>query len=57
MVQPRLGPDLPLEPLHPERRAQRRVQHLERDPPPVPQVLGEIHRGAGRPAPSSSSSR
>jgi hypothetical protein len=36
MLQPRLGADLPLEPLDPERSAERRVQHLERDPAPVP---------------------
>ena len=47
MLQPGLGPDLPLEALDPERRAERRVQHLERDPSAVPEVLGEIHRGAG----------
>src|SRR6185503_7329639 len=47
MLQAGLGADLPLEPLHAEDFAQSGVQQLERDPPAVPQVAGEIDGGAG----------
>jgi hypothetical protein len=50
MLQAGLGSDLPLKPLHAQRRPQRRMQHLERDPPPVAEVLGQVHRGARPPA-------
>ena len=50
MLQPRVGADLALEALHAERSAQRGVQHLERYPAAVPEVLGQVH---GRAAPSA----
>ena len=43
-MQPRLGADLPLEALDAQRLAQRGVQDLERHPPAVAQVLGEVDR-------------
>ena len=50
MLQPGQSADLPLEPLDADRLAQRGVQHLERDPPAVTEVLGEVDRRAAAPA-------
>jgi hypothetical protein len=43
MLEPGLGADLPLEPLHTQRGAQLGVQRLERDPATVPEVLCQVH--------------
>jgi hypothetical protein len=43
-------PDLPLEPLDSHSRAEDVVQHLERDPTAVPEIVGEVHRRGGAPA-------
>ena len=50
MLEAGLGADLPLESLHAQRGAQGGVQHLERHPAPVAEVLGQIHRRAAAPA-------
>ena len=47
MLQAGLGPDLPLKALDPEGRAERRVEHLERDPSAMPEILRQEHCGAG----------
>ena len=47
--QPRRDPDLPQEPLGPERRRQLGPQHLHRHRPPVPRVLRQVdHRHPAR---------
>jgi hypothetical protein len=45
MLERRRGGDLLHEALGPEHGGQLGLQHLEGDPPPVLQVLGEVHRG------------
>ena len=45
MLQPGGELDLALEPLGAERGGQLGVEHLERDRPVVPEVLGEVDRG------------
>jgi hypothetical protein len=45
-----LGADLALEPLDAERRAQGGVEHLERHPAAMPEVLGQVHRRTAAPA-------
>ncbi len=43
-------PGSPLEPLDSHCRAEGVVQHLERDPTAVPEIVGEVHRRGGAPA-------
>ena len=50
MLEPGRHADLALKPLHAHGRAERVVQHLERDAAPVAEVVGEVHRGRGGPA-------
>ena len=50
VVQSRLCPDLPQEPLDAERGAKRGMEHLEGDPTVVSEVASPIHRGSGAPA-------
>ena len=50
MLQPGGELDLALEPLGAERGGELGVEHLERDRPVVPQVLGQVDRGHAAPA-------
>jgi hypothetical protein len=50
MLQAGLGADLAEEALHAQRRAQLRVEHLEGDPAPMPEVLRQIHDRRRAPA-------